>query len=106
MAKAHEDVTATIAAFRPETATPDDVERLIDVRISQIDAQIKTHLTAAEELKTERKRWISTAGADGGAGRPVGSAAIEPRTLLANAGGSARAKPGAAGGRNGGSPCN
>lgn len=62
MAKAHEDVTATIAAFRPETATPDDVERLIDVRISQIDAQIKTHLTAAEELKTERKRWISVTG--------------------------------------------
>ena len=51
-----------LEAFRPETCSPDDVERLIDLRITQIDAEIQEHVQAAEDLRAERKRWLSVTG--------------------------------------------
>ena len=51
-----------IAAFRPESASPDDVERLIDYRIDRIDEEITQHMTTVEELRAERKRWLGVTG--------------------------------------------
>lgn len=51
-----------MASFRPETASPSDVEQLIDARIDQIDDQIQKHQAALEELKAERKRWLGVTG--------------------------------------------
>lgn len=51
-----------LAAFRPETCSPDDVERLIDHRVGQIDEEIKEHQAKVEELRAERKRWIGVTG--------------------------------------------
>jgi hypothetical protein len=61
-APAPEAAADAIAAFRPESATPDDVEHLIDYRVGQIDDQIKTHLSAVDDLREERKRWIGVTG--------------------------------------------
>lgn len=64
MAKPHEaEVTVNaIAAFRPETASPEDVEKLIDVRVAQIDEQLQQHAAAADALRAERKRWLGVTG--------------------------------------------
>lgn len=63
MAKRESEPTPEIlAAFRPETATPDDVEHLIDYRVGQIDEEIKEHQAKVEELRAERKRWIGVTG--------------------------------------------
>jgi len=51
-----------LTTFRPETASPDDVEALIDLRVGKIDEEIKTHLAAVEDLRAERKRWLSVTG--------------------------------------------
>jgi hypothetical protein len=51
-----------LTTFRPETAKPEDVEALIDLRIDQIDDEIRTHLGAVEDLRSERKRWLSVTG--------------------------------------------
>ena len=51
-----------IAAFRPESASPDDVERLIDYRIDRIDEEITQHMATVEELRGERKRWLGVTG--------------------------------------------
>lgn len=65
MAKPRDADTAPpeiLAAFRPETATPEHVEQLIDFRVDQIDGLIKEHMAKVEELKDERKRWITVTG--------------------------------------------
>ncbi len=51
-----------LATFRPESASPDDVENLIDYRVGRIDEEIKTHLAAVEDLRAERKRWLGVTG--------------------------------------------
>lgn len=71
MAKREADATAeVIATFRPETASPEEVERLIDLRVAKIDEQIQDHVAAAEELRAERKRWV---GVTGGRSRMIDS---------------------------------
>lgn len=71
MAKREPETTAeAIAAFRPESASPDDVESLIDYRVGKLDEQIADHLKQAEELRAERKRWV---GVTGGRSRTSGT---------------------------------
>lgn len=60
--KRDDDTPEVIAAFRPETATPEEVEALIDHRIGRVDKEIGEHLAAVEELRAERKRWLGVTG--------------------------------------------
>lgn len=49
-------------AFRAQTASPEEVEQLIDLHIARIDEEIQ-HLThQLELLRVTRKRWISVTG--------------------------------------------
>jgi len=59
-----------LTTFRPETAKPEDVEALIDLRIGKIDDEIKTHLAAVEDLRAERKRWLGVTGGKSRNGPP------------------------------------
>jgi hypothetical protein len=62
MAKRDVPTPELLTTFRPESATPDDVEALIDLRIDQIDTEITKHQATVEELKAERKRWVMVSG--------------------------------------------
>jgi hypothetical protein len=62
MAKREAPTPELLTAFRAESCSPDDVESLIDLRVGQIDDEIKTHLAAVEQLRAERKRWVSVTG--------------------------------------------
>lgn len=72
MAAKREDVAAPdiLAAFRPETCAPNDVEKLIDFRIARLDEDIAKHLSLAEELRMERKAWLQVTGGRSRNGNP------------------------------------
>lgn len=51
-----------LAAFRPETAKPEDVEQLIDLRVARIDEELAAIMAKKDELQAERKRWVGVTG--------------------------------------------
>jgi sugar-specific transcriptional regulator TrmB len=51
-----------VTSFRPETATPVQVEELIDFRIQKLDEEIAELQRHIEDLKEERKRWVTVTG--------------------------------------------
>lgn len=51
-----------LATFRAETCTPSEVERLIDVRVGQVQSEIAQHRAQIEELTAEQKRWLAVTG--------------------------------------------
>ena len=51
-----------MSAGVPETASPDDVSRLIAARITRLDREIADDLKHVEELQRERKEWVSISG--------------------------------------------
>jgi hypothetical protein len=48
--------------FDPDTATPDQVEELIDARVARFDEEIAKLLAQVEELRADRKRWLGVTG--------------------------------------------
>lgn len=56
------DTGDILRTFRPEDATPEDLELLIDARVSRIDEEIATHQATVESLRAERKRWLAVTG--------------------------------------------
>ena len=49
----------TLAAFRAESASPEEVAALIQHRLSQVQTDIKEHMAKLEELREEAKRWLA-----------------------------------------------
>lgn len=51
-----------MSTFDPDTATPEQVEELIDMRVARFDEEISNLMAHVEDLRAKRKRWLGVTG--------------------------------------------